>query len=246
VRDFILGVRFVDGGGRLVRTGGKVVKNAAGFDISKLMVGSLGQLGVLVEMTFKVFPGPEEYATLRLDCARLEAVLEALTRLYTSPLDLEALDVEPAASGGTLWVRLGGLTAALRVRLDRVRDLLGGGEVIDGPDERMIWQKARELAWVPAAWSLVKVPLTPRRIPALEQIFADRSSLRRYSSGGHVCWLASPESPETLDAALSAGGFSGLILYGPPGRPRLGPRAGEIFAQRVKEALDPDNRFVEV
>ena len=56
LRDFILGVRFVDGAGRLLRMGGKVVKNAAGFDLPKFFVGSLGRFGVLAEITFKVFP----------------------------------------------------------------------------------------------------------------------------------------------------------------------------------------------
>src|SRR5512143_1651914 len=58
VRDFLLGVRFVDGAGEIVHAGGKVVKNSAGFDIPKLMVGSLGQLGALIEVSFKVFPQP--------------------------------------------------------------------------------------------------------------------------------------------------------------------------------------------
>src|SRR5687768_10335661 len=65
VRDFILGVRYVDGSGELVRGGGKVVKNAAGFDLPKLFVGSLGQLGALVELSFKVFPRPEATLTVR-------------------------------------------------------------------------------------------------------------------------------------------------------------------------------------
>ena len=68
VRDFILGVRYINSEGQLVRGGGKVVKNAAGFDLPKLMVGSMGSLGVLVELSFKVFPRPEAYATLRLEC----------------------------------------------------------------------------------------------------------------------------------------------------------------------------------
>src|SRR5436305_8658192 len=71
LRDFILGVRFVDGAGRLLRMGGKVVKNAAGFDLPKFFVGSLGRFGVLAELTFKVFPRPESARTLRLEAATL-------------------------------------------------------------------------------------------------------------------------------------------------------------------------------
>src|SRR6185369_15555126 len=67
IRDFILGIRFVDGAGRLLRLGGKVVKNAAGFDLPKFFVGSLGRFGVLVEITFKVFPRPISKLTLRLE-----------------------------------------------------------------------------------------------------------------------------------------------------------------------------------
>ena len=73
LRDFILGIRFVDGRGRLVRGGGKVVKNAAGFDLPKLFVGSLGRLGILTEVTFKVFPEPPAFATLRVPCDSLVA-----------------------------------------------------------------------------------------------------------------------------------------------------------------------------
>ena len=63
VRDFILGLRYIDGEGQLIKTGSRVVKNTAGYDMSKLMVGSLGQFGVLVELTFKVLPQPEATLT---------------------------------------------------------------------------------------------------------------------------------------------------------------------------------------
>lgn len=69
LRDFILGVRFVDGEGRLLRLGGKVVKNAAGFDVPKFLVGSAGRFGVIAELSFKVFPRPVASRTLRLDAA---------------------------------------------------------------------------------------------------------------------------------------------------------------------------------
>src|SRR5207253_6842143 len=76
VRDFILGVRFVDGAGRLLRMGGKVVKNAAGFDLPKFFCGSLGRFGLIVEATFKVFPRPASRLTLRLRAENAEVALQ--------------------------------------------------------------------------------------------------------------------------------------------------------------------------
>ena len=120
VRDFLLGVRFVDGQGQLIRGGGKVVKNAAGFDFPKLMVGSLGRLGVLVELSFKVFPRPPAYATLQATYPSLDAGVAALCNLLSAPLDLEALDLEVSDAGpdagATLWLRLGGLPEMFEAR----------------------------------------------------------------------------------------------------------------------------------
>src|SRR5512139_378917 len=162
VRDFLLGVRFVNGVGEIVYAGGKVVKNSAGFDIPKLMVGSLGQLGALVEVSFKVFPKPEAYTTVRLDCATLSDALNVVQRLYVSPLDIDSLDLETVSAGGTIvWLRLAGLKSALPARIDRVRSTIGGGEVLD--DDQSQWQDVRELRWLLPGWSLIKVPVTPKR-----------------------------------------------------------------------------------
>jgi glycolate oxidase FAD binding subunit len=246
LRDFILGVRYVDGDGQLVYAGGKVVKNAAGFDLPKLMVGSLGQFGVLIEMTFKVFPKPEAYATLRLDCPSLADGVSTVVRLTGQPLDLDALDLATAAgaaAGAALWVRLAGLADALPARIERVRGLLGGGDPVVGNLEAALWRDVRELAWVPTDWTLVKAPLTPKKLAGLEKGLAGLTTQRRYSVAGQVAWIATPE-PARLDAILSANGLSGLALLGPPGQTRFGVRAGEPFERRVKQALDPQARFI--
>ena len=178
VRDFILGVRYVDGTGEVVRTGGKVVKNAAGFDISKLMVGSLGALGVLVELSFKVFPKPEAYATLCVPHPTLDDALATLHRLTSSQMDFFAIDLEPAPDGASLWVRLGGLTAALPERLERLRGLAGEGDVLVEDADAACWRAAREFTWRPEDAALVKVPVTPGRIARLE---SDLTGLRNLS-----------------------------------------------------------------
>ncbi len=244
VRDFLLGVRFVNGAGEVVHAGGKVVKNSAGFDIPKLMVGSLGQLGALVEVSFKVFPKPEAHTTMRLDCPTLGDALNVVQRLYVSPLDIDSLDLEPAGTGGTIvWLRLAGLKSALPTRIDRVRSTIGGGEVID--DDQAMWQDVRELKWLPQDRSLIKVPVTPKRIPALEQALSP-TALRRYTGGGQAAWIALADRAEMLDPILIAQGLAGLVLKGRAEHVRLGVRTGESFERRVKDALDPQHRFVEV
>lgn len=249
LRDFILGVRYVDGEGNVIRAGSKVVKNSAGFDIPKAMVGSLGCLGALVEVTFKVLPRPEAYASLMLERASLGEALGTLVRLTRSQLDIQALDLEPVAVGARLWVRLGGLPAALPARLERLRVLAGGGEIVDAQVESAFWRDACEFAWAPRDGLLVKVPLTPKRIPGLEAVLSGPQGLaspRRYSVGGQVAWIAWPGTREALESLLGPLGLPGLVIFGPAGRARLGLRPAEAFERRVKAALDPMGRFAEV
>ncbi|GEP41899.1 FAD-binding protein [Brevifollis gellanilyticus] len=131
VRDFILGVRFVDGMGRLLRLGGKVVKNAAGFDVPKFLVGSLGRFGVIGEVTFKVFPKPETEITLELPFE-----LKRLTGLASSRFEAAALDVLPG--GEKMLVKLAGPGKALEVLAQEI-----GGNLVDNS----IWSQIRETPW---------------------------------------------------------------------------------------------------
>src|SRR5262249_61306613 len=123
VRDFLLGAEFVDGSGRLIRSGGKVVKNAAGFYLHNMMVGSLGRLGALVEITVKVFPRPDARVTVRGDFPDQAAALEAFLRVAAGRFDCEALDFAPPAA---VWARLGGFSEALAPRGARLAGATGG------------------------------------------------------------------------------------------------------------------------
>ena len=246
LRDFLLGVRFVNSQSQVVRGGGKVVKNAAGFDLPKLMVGSLGRLGVMVELSFKVFPRPEAFATLRVTCADPATAIDTMQKITAARLDIDALDLEPTSKEFLLWVRLAGLASALPARLERLKGILGNYSVLEGLDEQRIWRQVKELSWVPGGWSLVKVPLTPGRIPALESSLRDKPILRRYLAGGQVAWLALEKPPTALNGLLEDQGLAGLAILGPPGAPRLGEFTAKSFYQRVKSSLDPVQRFVEV
>lgn len=247
LRDFLIGVRYIDSHGHLVRGGGKVVKNAAGFDLPKLMVGSLGGLGVLVELSFKVLPRPESFATLRLELADLTGVLQAMGQASAARLDVDALDLVPEDGHYILWVRLGGQQVALPARLERLRKLFDlGGELIQGEDEARLWYAARELEWAPPGSALVKAALTPGRIPRMEAMLTGKPVLRRYSCAGQMVWLAADLPLKEFDGWFRQLQLNGTAFFGPPGRPRLGEFTGRPFYRRVKDALDPARHFVEV
>jgi glycolate oxidase len=243
VRDFVIGARFLDGTGELIMGGGQVVKNAAGFDLPKMLVGSLGRLGVLVELSLKVLPAPSAWGTVRADSGGLEAALEAAARLGAAGLDVEALDLEPP---GQLWVRLGGPADGLERRLARVEDSLGlEAERVLGDDEAEPWSVARELDWAPAGAHLAKLATTPGRIPELEARLAPAGAVRRYSAGCHLCWVAWPgdRPASALDSIARELALSGIWLTGSPASPLLGVAAGGAFATRVRRGLDPSGVF---
>jgi glycolate oxidase len=223
IRDFLIGVRFVDGQGRLIRGGGKVVKNAAGFDFPKLMVGSAGCLAALVELTFKVFPRPENYVTLVVETGALSDSLDLISRLQAMPVEFEAIDLIPP---GRLLLRLGGCSSTLKKRAERVMVLLGANcsEAVDA-----IWPEAREFRWVPNGAGLAKIPTTLSQIPKLEEhVSAD--TVRRYSLAGSVCWLAGNPEPDT----------GGIPYFGRFRQLRL----TNAFARRVKSVLDPKGNLL--
>lgn len=245
VRDFLLGVRLINGDGELVRGGGKVVKNAAGFDLPKLMVGSQGRFGVLVELSCKVFPRPAAWATCSAELPDLNAALETMERLSLSPLELMCLDLEPPRR---LWMRLAGLPESLPRRIARLQTAAQGvWTEFDEQDDQRIWCDAREFAWAPGGHGLVKVALVPRWIPALEKALSSLSApiMRRYSVGGNVAWLAWPsEMPaRCLDQILNAMGLAAVPLTGEWPDTLLGRRLGQPFAERLLRAFDPQGKF---
>jgi glycolate oxidase FAD binding subunit len=248
VRDFLLGVRFVDGRGEVLTGGGKVVKNAAGFDLPKLMVGSLGRFGVLTELTFKVFPAPEAALTVRAEFAALEPTLVALSELAGGPFELSCLEFEPPRR---LWLRLRGSAAALPVRLDDVAALVArhGGETDVGLDDADVatWRALREFAWVPRGHGLVKVPIDPATITRLESTLAEFEGRapRRYGVGGNVLWLAWPYDGgiERLEDWLGRHALAGLAVTGRWLWPVLGAWRGDGFAKRLAAVFDPNGRF---
>lgn len=239
VRDFIIGVKLVDGTGRLVHGGGKVVKNSAGFDIPKLMVGSLGLFGVMTELSFKVFPKPPASVTLSHTVTPMPQAIACLNRLYASRADIDAIDFEPLPDGLKFWVRLRGLPDALPARAERVQALMGGGEVFTQNSDSL-WKSAITHGTESV---LIKVTLTSGKLLEVESYFSQMPNVqRRYSGGGNSLWLRTDAIPATLSSFLESHGLSALVLKG-PGPVRLGRHPGLGFERRIKQVFDPQNRF---
>jgi glycolate oxidase FAD binding subunit len=242
VRDFILGVRFVDGAGRLLRLGGKVVKNAAGFDLPKFFVGSLGRFGVLVEITFKVFPRPATRLSLKLAANEIEAATRILTEAANSRWELEALDLLP--DGRSVGLRLGGPAVALA---SLAREILARwpGNILSEAEADGLWTELREFGWARADSPLVKIPLAPAGVAAFLKILGGLNGAQAHiSAGGNVAFvsLAAAEQVAALDEKLREQAWCGLTLRGTAPLWLGARKQGRIFTA-VKAALDAENRF---
>jgi glycolate oxidase FAD binding subunit len=246
VRDFILGIRFVDGRGRYVRSGGKVVKNAAGFDLPKFFVGSLGDFGALVEMSFKVFPQPARFVTLQVTCASVADAMQAIFAIMPSPLETDAIDLETYHEQPELYFRLGGLSGALPGRIERLKTFLHQHAPIKSAetleDEGAFWRSVSHLEWAGAS-TVVKVPVAPRQVVDLEAKLHGIPGKRRYSAAGNVAWIAL-DDVAALAPILRDMGLTGLQLRGDGNQQYVGaPLKGIEMLRRVKDVLDPERVF---
>lgn len=242
VRDFIVGVQWVDGSGTVIRGGGKVVKNAAGFDFPKLFTGSLGRLGILTEITFKVFPAPAARVTCEIECRDLADAVERMCFLCGQPWEVEALELMLTGERPRLLARFMGDDPALTARAQAIiaathRD----GRILPESEAVPLWDEVAALRIGETGAPLAKVPLTPLRIASLEAALAGTGAARHYSMAGNLAWIAGLDAP-ALDPILRRENLGAVMLRGDgPLRPGIHPSA-EMEA-KVKAAMDPDGRF---
>jgi glycolate oxidase FAD binding subunit len=248
LRDFIVGIKIIDGLGNVVTGGGRVVKNAAGYDLPKLMVGSAGHLGLIIEVTLKVFPKPTHERTVGLDLGSLEQALRFQHQLSRSPIELAAIDLMP---DGMLWIRIEGESAALETTMQRIQKLLQMHSfepallsiVKDGDS---VWRPLADGSFAVEGDRLVRVPVMPSQIMAMDFSLNEMCVARRYSAAGNVAWIAWPsERPiQQLDECLRHHRMGGTVLRGDVVRYRIGVRPSGSMTSRVKNAIDPSDRFV--
>lgn len=235
VRDFILGVQCVDGEGRVLRLGGRVVKNAAGFDFPKFFVGGAGRFGVLAEITFKVFPRPAARRTLRLAAKDSAAKAAILTAAAGTRWELDALDA--AAGEPAVFARVGGPEAALGALVSEILARFPGVVLEDGEAEEF-WRGITGFGWAHPGGTLAKVALTPAQVPEFGAWVDGLAGARGWiSTGGNVGYVSLAPG-----GALPAIAWPGVTLRG-DGPLWLGPRRDYAITRAVKAALDPRGRF---
>lgn len=226
VRDFMLGAKLVDGTGQVLDFGGQVMKNVAGYDVSRLLAGSLGTLGILAEVTLKVLPRPTAERTLVFSMAAGEAI-SRLNHWGGQPLPISASFWHE----GQLWLRLSGAKAAV----DAATRKLGGAELAE---DSGFWASVREQTHPAFAagilWRLA-LPSTAGD-PGL-------SGLRAIEWGGALRWYAG-EQEAVRGAAARLGGHA--VLYRSPESLRclegaFAPLSPAMLAlhRRLKKSFDP-------
>ncbi|WP_417523360.1 FAD-binding protein [Marinovum sp.] len=204
-RDFMLGVRFVDGTGRIVKNGGRVMKNVTGYDLVKLMSGSWGTLGVLSEVSFKVLPKPEAVGVLLCEGLDDGTAIAALSRALGSPWEVSgAAHLQRGLDGAPVtMIRVEGLEGSVAYRCGQLQRLLKdvGDFVVERDPERTTagWQYIRDV--VPfhgrdgEVWRLSVTPgEAPGTVAQLEGVEAV------YDWGGGLVWLLAPEGTPMRDA----------------------------------------------
>jgi glycolate oxidase FAD binding subunit len=232
VRDFVLGVKLIDGHAELMSFGGQVMKNVAGYDVSRLVCGALGTLGLIAEVSLKVLPKPFEESTLlfRMDQAQ---ALDKLNEWGGQPLPVSA----SAFCDGALALRLSGAGAAVRAARDRL-----GGEPIDPQQAQEFWSGIREQT---DPFFDDDDPLWRLSVPSIAGPL-DPPGRQLIEWGGALRWLESAAPAQQIrEAAHRAGGHATLFRAADKAVPVFQPLPAALQAihRRLKQAFDPMGIF---
>ncbi len=235
VRDIVLGVRLIDGKGDDLKFGGRVMKNVAGFDVSRLMTGALGTLGLLTEVSLRCVPMPKAETTRVFQCSADEAIRMA-NEWGGKPLPVTAT----AYHAGRLAVRLSGAPAAVEAGVARI-----GGKALPGNDRGgAFWRSVREqtqpffIAAIEAGtplWRLAVKPTAP---------YTDFGGEQLIEWGGALRWLTAGARTDPVRVrswAHDNGGHATLFRAGDKSAGAFHPLSETLHAlhRRLKATFDP-------
>ena len=266
-RDHLLGFRSVTGRGDVVKSGGRVVKNVTGYDLSKLVCGAHGTLAALTEVTFKVLPAPEKTRTVLVFGATGEVAIEAMSAAMNSPHEVASTAHLPAevaarsavgyvsgAGGAVTAVRVEGVGPSVEHRCSALRDALakfGTIEELHGHNSATFWREVRDASLLAEPrdrhiWRLSVAPSESWRVA--ERLHAAGEVMHFHDWAGGLIWaaVAPTFTAETVRAAVGPNGGHATLVRAPADiraaaqvfEPQSGP-LGSLSA-RVKASFDPE------
>jgi glycolate oxidase FAD binding subunit len=236
-RDFLLGVRFVDGRGQVIRNGGRVMKNVTGYDLTRLMAGSRGALGVLTEVALKVLPRPEITATLILPGLTMPQAIAAMAAALGSPFGVTGAAHDPDRR--LTFLRIEGFAPSVTYRTGRLQALLsshGGAEPADND-----WTRTRDVTdFAEKSGDVWRIHCRPSE--AVDLISRAAASAIRLDWGGALIWaLVLPGT----DLRARLGRFDGhatLVRGAGPRHPVETPEIGALI-KGLRDQYDPKGLF---
>lgn len=248
VRDFVLGARLIDGRGRHLSFGGRVMKNVAGYDVSRLLAGSMGMLGVVTEVSLKVLPMPAATTTLALEVDEATA-LDRVNAWAGQPIAITATawTSETGSARGRLMVRLEGSEAAVQSGIRKI-----GGLDVDADDAAAFWRGVREQDDAFFAARPVDVPLWRLALPTVAPPLSAATlgfAAQRIEWGGGQRWIATRvDGAVVRREAARLGGHATLWRASDADKDRVGvytPLDAVTMAihRRLKAEFDPDGLF---
>jgi len=244
-RDCLIGVRFVDGSGTVVKNGGRVMKNVTGYDLVKLMAGSWGTLGVLSEVAFKVLPAPAAAACLRIEGLSDPQAVEAMATALGSPFEVTGAAHLPGEVPLTV-LRLEGFAASVAYRAGRLAEVLAAfGAVRVEDDAGQVaedWRRVRDVeGFADRPGDIWRVSVKPSDGPAIGKRSGGEVM---YDWGGGLIWALVPEGTDLRARLGEFAGHATLIRASQETRARIAPFQPEAapvaaLAAGLRAKFDP-------
>lgn len=220
-RDSLIGVRFVDGAGAIIKNGGRVMKNVTGYDLVKLMAGSWGTLGVLSEVSFKLLPRPETEATLAFHGLDDRRAVGAMAAALGSPYEVTGAAHLP---DGRTVLRLEGFAASVAYRAEALAGHLAGFGTparLSAVESAALWAEVRDVApFHQAKGDVWRLSVKPSDAP---ELVAKAGVPALYDWGGGLVWLVTPEATDLRALLGPISGHATLIRASAETRARIAP-----------------------
>lgn len=248
-RDTMLGVRFVDGNGVILKNGGRVMKNVTGYDLVKLMAGSYGTLGVLTEVSFKVLPQPEAAACVLVEGLSDEGAVRAMSAALGSPFDVTGAAHAPVGMDGSpvTMIRVEGFEGSVAYRAEQLKTLLGqyGDVAVETAPEHLAagWTWIRDVAaFAGQEGDVWRISVKPSEGPKVAAALDAKAVI--YDWGGGLVWALVPAGRDIRPALSGIRGHATLVRASSETKARVAmlqpePAPVAALSKGIRQKYDP-------